>query len=361
MRAIAALIFAFAGTTSVAAEAQLSEDRLYRSAYFAGRGDTGISVADDEEAIFYNPAGLASGKGIYKRTVIASPHVEVSKSTRDIMRRIGLERDDAIDTALDQVGKPNHARYQNFTGLLLRRAALGVIASGTVDVLASKSPDHGGLEEIQAATAQNAGLTFTLAEAFFGDALQLGVTGKYLMRGEGYLRAGTSDADAAKTKFDDASDFVALGEGGGIDAGLLWRLAGRTNPRIGLTVNDIGNTNIAPQEDTTLDLDLKQTVNFGISVEPGTATSKLRLLADYRDALGTVQENALLRTHLGAELTVLDAIGITGGLSQGYPTAGFYVDLYFLRIDLGMYTEELSDYAGRRPDTRFVGRLRIGF
>ena len=117
---------------------ELGEDRLYRSAGLLGRGDAGISSADDEDAIFYNPAGLALGKGIYKKTVLLSPQIEISSNTRDLIRRISLEKADAIDTALDQIGKPNHASYQNFTGIVLRRAALGAFASGSLNVLAHK-------------------------------------------------------------------------------------------------------------------------------------------------------------------------------------------------------------------------------
>jgi hypothetical protein len=340
---------------------QLGEDRLYRSAYFLGRGDTGISLADEEDAIFYNPAGIALGKGIYKKTTLLSPQVEVSESTRDLTRRLAVERNDAVETVLDQVGKPNHAGYQNFTGLVLRRAALGAIASGGVDVLASKSPEYGGLEIVQAAAVQNVGLTFSLAEAFWGDKLLLGVTGKYLTRGKGYLEASAADAEAAQAQLDDQANFLGFGEGGGADVGLMLRGGGHTNPSFGITVNDVGDTQIEPSEETKLDLDVKQTVNVGVSVEPGTRTSKFRLLADYRDALGAVHDNPRLKTHLGAELTVLDAVGVSTGLSQGYPCFGLYLDLYFLRADFGTYTEELSEHAGRRPDTRYFGRIKIGF
>ena len=49
---------------------ELESYRLYRSAYFLGRGDTGIADADNHEAILYNPAGLALGKGLIQRICI---------------------------------------------------------------------------------------------------------------------------------------------------------------------------------------------------------------------------------------------------------------------------------------------------
>jgi hypothetical protein len=54
-------------------------------------------------------------------------------------------------------------------------------------------------------------------------------------------------------------------------------------------------------------------------------------------------------------------VGMTGGLNQGYPTAGVYLDLYVLRIDLGFYSEEMGDRVGTRPDTRYFLRLKAGF
>lgn len=349
--------------TALYASATLAESasqRIYRSGYFLGRGDTGISAADEEDAIFYNPAGIALGQGIYKKITLLSPQLEISKSTRDMARQLAIEEDDTIDTVLEQVGKPNHAGYQNFSGIMLRRAALGVLTSGSVDALASKSPEQGGLETIEASAAQNLAATFTLAEKFWDETLLLGITGKYLVRGRGELSVSAAEVAKAKEELSDQSKFISLGEGGGADVGLLLRSGGPLSAAFGLTINDIGDTQIAPQEDTEIDLDLKQTINVGVSIEPGTETSKLRLLADYRDVLSARQKNPRLKTHLGAELTVMNAVGIMGGLNQGYPSFGLYMDLYFVRIDLGSYTEEISHYAGRRPDTRYFARIRLG-
>src|SRR4051812_18693052 len=82
-----AALFAFVLADQVAL-AQADQNRLYRSAYFLGRGDTGIATADNEEAVFYNPPVIAYGKGIYKLTILASPQVEVSQSARDLSHRL---------------------------------------------------------------------------------------------------------------------------------------------------------------------------------------------------------------------------------------------------------------------------------
>jgi hypothetical protein len=126
-------------------------------------------------------------------------------------------------------------------------------------------------------------------------------------------------------------------------------------------VNDVGTTSISPTEETDVNLDVKQTVNLGTAIETGTKVSRLKLLFDYRDALSAVEKNVRKKIHVGSELGVLDMVGMTGGINQGYPTVGFYTDLYLMRLDLGMYTEEVGDRVGTRPDSRYYIRLFVGF
>ena len=107
----------------------LEQSRLYRSAYFLGRGDTGIANADNHEAIFYNPAGLAQGKGIYKQTIFASPTVTISEDTKDLIRKVSVENNDSPQSLREHVGKNQHIGLNNFSGIVFRRAALGAMVS----------------------------------------------------------------------------------------------------------------------------------------------------------------------------------------------------------------------------------------
>lgn len=335
--------------------------KVYQSAYFLGRGNTGIAIADDEEAIFYNPAGVAFGKGIYKKTVLASPMVQMSQATKDVARRLGAENADTLETVRDAVGKPNHFGMSNFSGIIFRRAAFGLIAQSNADLIAFKDPDQGALEVVRAEVDQTSGATFTVAESFGKGLFFVGMTGKYLMRGKGAIEASTSEIDSIKEKMSNTNEFMGIGSGAGADLGLMFQSGGRVNTAVGITINDIGKTSIIPQEKTTLDLDLTQTINVGVAIEPATHSSRLRLLADYRDVAGQAIPNPYQRVHLGGELTVFDIIGVTGGLNQGYGTAGFYVDARLLRLDLGFYTQEVGTRMGTRPDTRYFVQIKAGF
>ncbi|MEN9834618.1 MAG: hypothetical protein RL011_811 [Pseudomonadota bacterium] len=356
------------GLTSIAVSTRLEAaepaqigESVYRSAYFLGRGDTGIAEADREDAVFYNPAGIAQGTGIYKKTVLVSPQFEFSQGVRDVAKSLSNSTSSAVDTVKSNIGKPISLGFQNFTGLVLRRAALGLVASSHLRMVAFNDPDSGGLQAVNAEADQTLGATFTLAEKFLSDHLLVGVTAKYLQRGRGGVTASAADIDTIQSQLDDQSKFLGYGFGSGADIGFMYKIGGKMNPSLGLVFNDVGDTQIKPKETTEQNLNLLQTINLGLSLEPGTLQSKIKLLFDYKDITGRHHKNPYERTHLGAEISVWNRIGVTGGLSQGYPTFGFYTDIYILRLDVGTYAEETSDYLGLRPDRRYFFRLIAGF
>ena len=346
-------------TSSAAAQDQMY--RLYRAAPYLGRGDTGVAIADDQEAIYYNPAGLALGKGLYKKTVLLSPQVDVSTATKDLAKQISSKSADAVDTVSDHVGKPNHLGVQNLTALVMRRAAISALVSGQADLLAYKSKDQGGLEVVDANAVENLALGFSLADSFFQERLFLGITAKYLQRSRGEIEASAAEAQQVQEKLKDQANFLGVGTGGGADLGAMWKFGGRMQASVGAVVHDVGGTHVTPQQPTNLDLSVKQLVDIGIALEPATKSSRLKLLADYDDVLGAVVKDPFKRTHFGAEIGLFNMFGASGGLSQGYPTAGIFIDLYFLRLDLATYTVEDGSRAGTRPDPRYAIRITAGF
>lgn len=333
--------------------------RMYRSAYHTGRGDTGIAIADDQDAVLINPAGVAYGKGIFKQLVLLSPMVEISSDTRSLVKEISGNKEPDPDTIRTHLGKNQHIGAYNYTGLILRRAAIGVVSAAQTDVLVAKSKDDAGLEVAEAYASVIQGATFSLAHNLFGDALLIGATFKYLVRGEGEMKI--SLAEAEKVKDTKSDDFFGYGNGAGADLGVMLRGKGRMSPSAGLTVTDVGGTKFTPQDSTKDVSPLLQKINVGVAIEPGTKASKFRILADFKDVAGNETENVYKRTHFGGELTFLDIVGVTGGLNQGYPCGGIYLDIRFLRIDLGAYTEEVGEKAGSRPDKRYYAALKAGF
>jgi hypothetical protein len=335
------------------------DQRLYRDAYYLGRGDTGLSSTDDQQSLMYNPAGLAVGKGIYKRIILLSPNIEFSDDARTLAKELSDDDADTASILRKRVGKNEHIGLYNLTALVLRRASLGIFNSQTTDILVHKAPEAGGLEGVKARLITSNGLVFGLAQDFFNQNLLVGGNIKYLHRGESSISANITESEELKNM--KSEDLIRQGLGTSIDLGLIYKIPGRLDAAIGATVNNVGTTSFSPMEKgKTAPSRLKQVVNLGGSVSPGTKVSRVKLLAEYWDVTNALGMSPLKRLHLGAEISVRDIIGFTAGLSSGWPSGGIYVDLYAARLDAGMYIQEVDDRIGVRPDRRLFARITVG-
>ncbi|HYX33080.1 MAG TPA: conjugal transfer protein TraF [Oligoflexus sp.] len=333
--------------------------RIYRSAYFLGRGDTGVATADYHEAIFYNPAGLAKGKGLYKETVLISPTVQVSTKTKDLVRQVLVQEDNDPDTLRGYLGRNLHLGVSNFTGVVFRRAALGILASSDTNVMLAKSADERGLETLHADAVANRVAVFSAAEDFFNQKLLVGITGKYIMRNEATLDVSALDSDNISDQLS-SNDAEISRNGIGVDLGLMYDMD-KKPWRFGLHVENLGTTKLAAGESGVSSKRLPQIVTLGAAYDLTTKMSSLVVQADFRDVGGAVEKDTFKRLHLGTELQFARVFGFMGGLNQGYPTVGLFLNLYVARLDIGAYTEEVGSTAGVRPDQRLFFRLKAGF
>jgi hypothetical protein len=330
----ASLCCALMSSTAILYAENLEFYRLYRSPHYLGRGDTGVATADYQEAIFYNPAGLAQGKGLYKETVLISPSLQVSTKTKDLVRQVLVQEDNDPDTLRGYLGRNLHLGFSTFTGVVFRRAAVGVLVSSDTNVMLAKSPDERGLETLHADAVANRVAVFSAAEGFFNQKLLVGVTGKYIMRNEASLDVGVLDSSNISDQLS-SNDAEVSRNGVGMDIGLMYD-PGKSPWRFGLHV-----------ENAAFDMT--------------TRLSSMVIQADFRDVGGAVEKDVFKRLHLGSELQFARVFGFMGGLNQGYPTIGLFLNLYVMRFDIGAYTEEVGSTAGVRPDQRLFFRLKAGF
>ena len=339
----------------------LESYRLYKSPYALGKGDTGVADTDDHEAIFYNPAGLAQGKGIYKETVFASPSVVFSSDTKNLVRKITVENDSSIASLREHVGKNQHISVTNFTGIVFRRAAIGAIANTTNNLLLYKSAENRGVEILEAESTTTTGLTFSFAEAFFKDSLMLGTTLKYLRQSHAELNINVVDAENLSDQL--SSDEIQndyTGFGG--DFGLLWNFGNKKSKKtMGLHVENVGGLSLINNKTDGKGRKLPQLINFGLGFDIGTRLSSMKFNFDFRDLTNQIEPNFFKKIHIGSELSFASVFGFTGGVNQGYPTAGLFVNLYLVRMDVGITTQEVGDKAGARADERFFIRIMSGF
>lgn len=333
--------------------------RIYRSPAFLGRGDTGIAIADEEDAIFYNPAGLAQGKGIFKGAVIASPAIEVSRDTRTLVKDIinSQQDGDTVSSLTRQIGNNQHLGFSNFSGLMLRRAALGIVTSNETNVLVYKDPRQGGLEAVGANLYSTTGLTFTLADSFYGGRMLLGSTIGYYTRAQANLEMGLLEAQS----LEDGQELLGFGITSPVTLGAMFDLTGKGSKQLGITVHNVGDASVTEQDPDTHVDNLKQRVDVGFASVTTTRSAAARLLVDYVDATSVHTGNFYKKLHLGGEITLGKLLGFSAGLNQGSPCAGLFTDLWIFRLDAGFYTQEMEDKVGLRSDMRYFFRLKAGF
>jgi len=327
----------------------------YRSSLLLGRGDTGIADVDNEDAIFYNPGAVAFGNGIYKKTVPFSVGLQVSNSTKDTITKVSLQDEETTDALRDTIGVPQHIGFNVFSGIILKRAAIGAYGTSTTNILVAKDPTEGAIEKASIKSVSSGGLAFSFAQDFYGNQA-VGVTTRFVNKFEANAEFIATDAEQTN------NSLPASGSGFAIDVGYLFKHKGPTNFNLGLTIQDFMGTSYEVTQTgssgTLADDPMK--INIGFMLEKVARLSSFKFLMDYRDISNATDMTMVKRLHIGSEISIDGYLGFTVGLNQGYPTVGAYADIRLLRIDAGVYSEEMGERAGERPDKRVFIRVMMG-
>ena len=334
--------------------------RLYRGVRPLGMGDAFTAVADDENALFYNPAGLSKISTF--QIGIFNPLIEVSKKSIDLVKDAqDADLDDTgevSDLLREYVGEHQHFRVGLFPHVGFNVASAGVmiggLAQGTLDA-GIRNPvwpeahvdvviDYGALGG------------FGLKLPFKG--LRAGMALKFLKReslSEIYTATDIADPDFS----DRLEDDLHSGSGFSADLGVIYELdfVPVFDTSVALVVQNV------PEMDMGDARDIKTQANLGLSIEKSFSAFGLVAALDYKDLTGAIEEDDDIpkRIHIGAELKFLKFLAVRAGLNQGYLSAGATLELWVLRLDFATYSEEIGAYAGQREDRRYVAQLTIGW
>ena len=340
--------------------------REYRSSYFLGRGDTGIAAATGEDAIFYNPAGIAQGKGILNEIVLASPQVEATQNVDQLYNSYvgGGNGNSALQLLSQNQNSVYSAAGQNFTGIIFRRVSLGILDRANANAYEGIDPST-GMQTANIYAANRAGVYLTLAQDFFDNRLFIGMNGKYIQKKEMNLSLTPAEAEtqlANNSMSTVINNSLNQGNGIGADLGMMYVLNKETATQVGVVYRNIGmqyrwtvpEGSTAPTAEPTV-------LDAGFNTSAGTKKSRIILAGDVRDI--TNVENAVIgkRIHLGLEYSYQDTFGVMSGLNQGYATFGIFIHTRIVQIESGMYTEELGARLGEYPSQRIFARIVLGW
>ncbi len=363
---------------------------LIRGTRVLGMGGAFVAVSDDQNAFFYNPAGITQRQGALF-TLFELP-VSITNDSIDFYNYYNAHQDQLknftnqsinvqeqiVNDILNTVSKYKTELLIGFPNTSYLSSGQQTIAWGfgvfdQADIGFQFVPDL-VIPKLHYFGSVNAEAAVPLAHRF--DKLPFEVPGKLSVGATfKYIGRGAIDQSPSVLNLDNISITPQIGKGFGCDLGTLYQLNPRWN--FGLQVTDVGGTKIF--YDALNPTDPNQVANaaytsiiypqynFGTAYIPSriyywpghyiNSKDRIIFVADVRD-LGNQDQTVFsnyfwYKLHLGAELR-WGPLSIRGGFNQGYPTIGLGARIPYLglKVEYAYWTDELGQYAGQIPETR---------
>jgi hypothetical protein len=333
---------------------------LHRGVRPLGMGGAFTAVADDENALFYNPAGLSEISTL--QMGVLNPLVEASKNTMDMIKDAqDTDFDDTGETVnflRDYVGEHQHLRASLFPHVGFNLTGYGVMVAGLAQATVDLDVRNPVWPEAHVDTVTDVGLLAGIGLNLPFTGLRAGASIKFISRES--LEEIYTATDIASDGFEDQlNDDVNSGSGIGIDLGVIYRL-----PFVEIMDLDVG---LAVQNVPEMDMGdaepLKTQANLGLAAKKTFAGFDLIAALDYMDLSNSHDEDKDMakRIHMGAELQLPAILSVRAGFNQGYYTAGATIDFKAVRFDVATYGEEVGAHAGQREDRRYIAQITIGW
>lgn len=325
-------------------------------------GNAFVGVADDSNALYYNPAGLAwLSEWSFE---VLTLRLEVSKNTltsgadvAEYLKSGAGDTESTIDLIKDQGGKSIGGQIGLEPYLVMPGFGVGVSLQ-----LPTKITFHNDIT-FDVKSGPELILPVSFARSLYRDRLAVGVGVKARAK-VGVDRSFDINSLQTLTNGSDGegglSDYVVGGYGFGWDLGILFKPDPDRHTTLGISVLDLGDTTFTPMgsgSDTTGTPDkIQSSVNAGISFKPIVTGSQY--LAVNTDIVAINQPvHFSKKVNIGTEYSLGSFLKVQGGIHQGEWTAGLQVKIPLLSLKFATYAEQLGTAAGQDDllsDRRYV-------
>lgn len=360
---------AFAATIAFCAGTALAEE--LRWTHFGvrplGMGNAFVGQADDFNALYYNPAGLAWLKTwtfevLALRAEISANSASGISDLLELAKKGSGNVDAALALIQKQGGKP--------LGLSLGLEPY-FVAPGFGFAFAFEEPTqvtfHNDIT-FDVNVGPRLYVPVGIAGSFLRNRLALGMNVKLVgqLGIEKTLDIDTlSNLSKGTSGSGSLSDYILGGYGIGTDFGLLFRPDSKKDTTFGLSILDVGGTTLkvlsSGDQSTGAPKPRHAAVNTGISFKPiKTAGHYVSVNADVVAINQAVHYSK--KVNLGTEYGLGDFLKVQGGLHQGEWTAGLQLDILLMRLRLASYAEQIGTAAGQDPllsDRRYAIHLNL--
>lgn len=348
-------------------------------------GNAFVGVADDYNALFYNPAGLA--RLTEWNAELLNPAFEISAATvsfisdlSDLASGSAGDTDAVLNILENNTGKSHHFALGLTPHFVMRNfgIGLGMRLNTTMSVHREISTelDFGprAILPIQFATNIVEGLSIgggIKLVARGGVDREFSINDLQVFQSSSSSDEPTADSPDEGTATTEAGpsidDFVIGGTGVGADFGLLFTPIKTWEPTLGISITDVGGTpyekaNIGGEALGTPDLRLPS-VNTGISIKPWRQGAMYVMASADAHAINQPIHYSK-KFNLGVEWGYGKIIKVQSGLHQGELSGGFEFDVFLFSCRFVTYAEQLGPVAGMHDDLsdrRYAMQLKLLF
>lgn len=354
------------GHTSFAGSLDYSTKWTHYGVRPLAMGNAFVSVVDDYNTLFYNPAGLARLKEWDGEFL--NPGLEISKNTTDFISDLqdlaGGSASDSkavLDLIEKNTGKNHHLALNWTPHLVFPNFGFGIGSQVDLSLTFHRYPSaflDAGPKAI---------IPFGFAMNFLEDRLSVGMSLKFRVQGGIYHEFSIQDLEALNGSDDSDTgpkidDYVQGGYGLGADLGVLFTPMKPMAPTLGISITDFGGTSFEKMDfgDTAVGSpdQVLPSVNVGMSLRPLESDSMYLLTAVDMHSINQPFDFSK-KLNLGLELGLGNIFRVQTGLHHGYLTAGMELDVGLLALRLATYSEEMGNTAGKIEDRRFVFQLKL--
>ena len=377
------LIFASAlGLSPVAANAETNGRGELKWTHFGIRplamGNAYVAIADDFNALFYNPAGLArisewDGELFNPTVEISSSTVEFSSKLSELANGLGADTEAVLDVLEENTGKNHHAAIGLTPHLIFQGFGFGIGAEAPFNMTVHREVST----EIE--TGVKAIMPFSFAKNVF-EGFDVGVSAKFVARGGinhefsindlnafSKNKNTTQEEGAEPQETSSLEDYIEGGYGLGFDVGMLYTPIKAMSPTIGMSITDLGGTPYEKADIGGEALGAPKTrlpsVNTGVSLKPYDENNMY--VTTSMDAHAINQPiHFSKKFNLGVEWGYGSIIKVQSGLHQGEFSGGFEFDVFLFSARFVTYAEQLGTIAGQDDslsDRRYALQIKLFF
>ena len=352
-----------------------------------GMGNAGIGLSFDENALFYNPAGLASVDSI----LVGFPFlIEVSDDSVNIVKEISKLSGDSKTAEIVALLMGKRVHFRNLIDLNLIMPFGELMTFGAAHGIEWQF-DFG----VRNPVAIEIDFGFRLDRINnFGFALPV-ARGRWLV-GAGVETIERCDIPLTTATFGSVLNNSDIGSTIGkcelndlkraqtFNFGFQRRLetASALKMTWGFTANNVGGLKFKRSDNETSPADQNPEYSTGFSWQPSWGPVRLLYAIDIRDLTMEHADDTdcqskkstdclWKRLHIGTEIGIspidsgASTFAIRAGFNQGYFTYGFELNPFIvfrgLNIQYAVYKTETGNQIGDRPDKRKVFQLNFGF